>query len=112
MAVLRVDRVSPAPPFTYTGVDVFGPWSVVTRRTRGGQASSKRWGVIFTCLSKRAIHIEVVEELSSSSFINALRRFIAVRGYVREFRSDRGTNLVGIIYIVANLCSSRKLLNC
>lgn len=112
MADLRVDRVSPAPPFTYTGVDVFGPWSVVTRRTRGGQASSKRWGLIFTCLSKRAIHIEVVEELSSSSFINALRRFIAVRGYVREFRSDRGTNLVGIIYIVANLCSSRKLLNC
>lgn len=88
MADLQVNRVSPATPFTYTGVDVFGPWSVVTRRTRGGQASSKRLGVIFTCLRVRAIHIEVVEKLSPSSFINALRRFIAVRGHVREFRSD------------------------
>ncbi|XP_061187504.1 uncharacterized protein LOC133195627 [Saccostrea echinata] len=95
MADLPVDRVSPAPPFSYTGVDVFGPWSVVTRRTRGGQASSKRWGVIFTCLSIRAIHMEVVEELSSSSFINALRRFTAIRGQVKELRSDRGRNFVG-----------------
>lgn len=95
MADFSVDRVSPAPPFTYTGVDVFGPWSVVTRRTRGGQASSKRWGVIFTCLSIKAIHIEVVEELISSLFIYVLRRFIAVRGHVREFRFNRGTNFVG-----------------
>ncbi|XP_056022195.1 uncharacterized protein LOC130055048 [Ostrea edulis] len=52
-------------------------------------------GIIFTCLVCRAIHIEVVEELSSSSFINAARRFIAIRGPVRQFRSDRGTNFVG-----------------
>lgn len=90
----KIRNLEDALPFKYTGVDVFGPWSVVIRRTRGGQASSKRWGVIFTCLSIRAIHIEVVEELSSTSFINALRRFIAVRGHVREFRSDRGTNFV------------------
>lgn len=51
--------------------------------------------MIFTCLSIKAIHIEVVEELSSSSFINALRRFIAVGGRVSKFRSNRATNFVG-----------------
>ncbi|XP_071098015.1 uncharacterized protein [Haliotis cracherodii] len=95
MADLPSDRLMPSPPFTYVGLDTFGPWFVVTRRTRGGQANNKRWAVLFTCLTTRAIHIEVVEELSSSSFINALRRFISIRGPVKQLRSDRGTNFVG-----------------
>ncbi|XP_045210756.2 uncharacterized protein LOC123562171 [Mercenaria mercenaria] len=95
MSDLPVDRVKQAAPFSYVGVDVFGPWSVVCRRTRGGQASSKRWAVLFTCLTIRAIHIEVIDEMSSSAFINALRRFISIRGKVKQFRSDRGTNFVG-----------------
>ena len=45
----------------------------------------------------RAIHIEVVDELLSSAFTNALRRLIAIRGPVKEFRSDRGTNFTGAI---------------
>ena len=45
----------------------------------------------------RAVHIELVEEMSSSSFINALRRFVCIRGAVKEFRSDRGTNFVGAL---------------
>ena len=48
-----------------------------------------------TCLTSLAVHIEVVEELSSSSFINALGRFVAIRGNVRTFRSDRCTNFIG-----------------
>ena len=95
MSDLPSDRLTPCPPFTYVGVDTFGPWSVVTRRTRGGQASSKRWAIRFSCLVSRGIHIEVVEELSTSSFINSLRRFIALRGPVKEFRSDCGTNFTG-----------------
>lgn len=43
----------------------------------------------------RAIHIEVIKELSSAAFINALRRFIAIRGPVVQFRSYRGTNFIG-----------------
>ena len=75
----------------------FGPWEVLARRTRGGHANSKRWAVMFTCLTTRAVHIEVVEELSSSSFIMTLKRLIAIRGPVSHFRSDRGTNFVGSI---------------
>lgn len=97
MADLPRARVEEAPPFTYVGVDVFGPWEITSRKTRGGLANSKRWAVLFTCLSIRAVHIEVVDEMSSSAFINALRRFTAVRGKVAEFRSERGTNFVGAV---------------
>ena len=95
MADLPADQLEQAPSFTYVRVDVFGPWSVVTRRTRDGQANSKRCAVLFTCLCVRAIHIEVIEDMSSSAFINALRLFVSIRGKVKEFRSDRGTNFVG-----------------
>ncbi|KAK3082830.1 hypothetical protein FSP39_006584 [Pinctada imbricata] len=95
MADLPEDRLKPAPPFSYVGVDTFGPWPVVHRRTRGGLAHQKRWALLFTCLVTRAIQIELIEELSSSSFINALRRLVAIRGPVVQFRSDRGTNFVG-----------------
>jgi len=57
MADLPSDRLSTEPPFTYVGLDVFGPWVITTRRTRGGQANSKRWAVLFTCMSTRAMHI-------------------------------------------------------
>ena len=97
MADLPPDRLEPGPPFTNVGVDCFGPWEVFSRRTRGGHASSKRWAVMFTCLTTRGVHIEVVEQLSSSSFIMALKRFTAIRGPVTHFRSDRGTNFVGSI---------------
>ena len=97
MGNLPPDRIHPSPPFTFVGVDLFGPWHVTSRRTRGGIAESKRWGVLFTCLVSRAIHIEVAEELSTSSFINALRRFISIRGPVKQMRSDRGTNFIGAV---------------
>ena len=50
MSNLPQERVTPSAPFSHIGVNVFGPWSVVARKTRGGVANSKRWAVIFTCL--------------------------------------------------------------
>ncbi|XP_052087654.1 uncharacterized protein LOC127724660 [Mytilus californianus] len=55
MADLPEERLLACPPFTYVGVDCFGPWNIVTRRTRGGSANSKRWAVLFVCFSCRAI---------------------------------------------------------
>lgn len=51
--------------------------------------------MLFTCLNIRAIHIEVIESLNTSSFINALRRLLAIRGPVKQIRSDRGADFVG-----------------
>lgn len=90
MADLPADRVEVAAPFTYTGCDVFGPYTVKDRRT-----SIKRYGLIFTCLSSRAVHIEMLDDLSTDSFINSLRCFISLRGNVRILRRDNGTNFVG-----------------
>jgi hypothetical protein len=95
MADLPVERLTPAPPFSFVGLEVFGPWQVMARRTRGGIADSKRWAVIFTCLAVRAIHIELLESMNTSCFINALRRFFAIRGPAVQLRCDNGTNFVG-----------------
>ena len=95
MADLPLDRTEVCPPFTNVGFDVFGPWAVQTRKTRGGGVNAKRWGLVFTCLSSRAIHIEVLEAMDSSAFICALRRFFALQGHAKLLRCDRGTNFVG-----------------
>jgi hypothetical protein len=91
MADLPKDRVTPnRPPFTFVGVDYFGPF-MVTR----GRSLVKRYGCVFTCLTTRAIHIEVAHSMDTSSFINALLRFTSRRGNPEEIRSDNGTNFVG-----------------
>ncbi|XP_055623383.1 uncharacterized protein LOC129766811 [Toxorhynchites rutilus septentrionalis] len=77
-------------PFTHVGLDYFGPIEVIV-----GRRIEKRWGMLATCLTVRAIHIEVVYSLSTSSCIMAIRNFIARRGTPLNIYSDRGTNFVG-----------------
>uniref|UniRef100_W8AYL5 Pro-Pol polyprotein n=1 Tax=Ceratitis capitata TaxID=7213 RepID=W8AYL5_CERCA len=76
--------------FSYTGVDFFGPYFVAVGRRR-----EKRWGCLFTCLTVRAIHLELARDLSADAFIICLRNFINRRGVPTRIRSDRGTNFVG-----------------
>ena len=88
MAALPEDHLTVAQtPFTSAGVDCFGPFQVQHR-----QILLKRYGVIFTCLTIRAVHIEVAHSLDTDSFLLALRRFIARRGQVQKIRSDNRTN--------------------
>lgn len=90
MADLPMDQVTlDHPLFTNVGVDFFGPFEV-----KCGRKTVKRYGVIFTCLNIRAVHLEVAHSLDTHSCINAVRRFIARRGQVKLIRSDNGTNLV------------------
>lgn len=83
-------RMTEAPPFSYCGVDFFGPFLV-----RQGRKDLKRYGAIFSCFASRAVHLEVASNLETDTFILALRRFIGRRGNVRTIRSDNGTNFVG-----------------
>lgn len=64
MADLPPERLSLSPPFTYVGLDVFGPWSVVTRCTRGGAAQNKHWAILFTCMYIRAVGTELIESMN------------------------------------------------
>ena len=78
------------PCFFATGVDYFGPIQV--RKLR---KTEKRYGCLFVCMATKAIHLEVAHSLDSSSFIQALRRFIGRRGKPHIMYSDNGTNFVG-----------------
>ena len=90
MADLPLDRITPdKPPFTYVGVDCFGPFLI-----RRGRTEVKRYGVLYTCLVVRAVHIEVAHNLDTDSFLNSFRRFVARRGSPELIRSDNGGNFV------------------
>ncbi|KAJ8366331.1 hypothetical protein AAFF_G00361240 [Aldrovandia affinis] len=73
-----------------TGIDCFGPLQV-----KVGRRSEKRWGLLFKCLTTRAVHIEVLSSINTDSFLMALRRFISRRGKPAELLSDQGTNFRG-----------------
>ena len=92
MSELPSDRLQECPPFTYCGVDLFGPFLI-----KNGRKEMKRYGVMFTCLCSRAVHIEVAHSLDTDSFILSLRRFIGSRGNIHLMRSDNGSNFVGAI---------------
>ncbi|GBM68075.1 hypothetical protein AVEN_66743-1 [Araneus ventricosus] len=81
---LPQDRVVPCPPFTTVGTDFTG---AITVKTTGG-ALQKMYIVLFTCAVTRAVHLEVVSNMSVKSFIMSLRRFLARRGCVKVFYSD------------------------
>ncbi|XP_070145035.1 uncharacterized protein [Drosophila kikkawai] len=91
MAPLPEDRLEAGGwPFKYTGLDYFGPLLVTVARHR-----EKRWVALFTCLTTRAIHLELAHDLSTDSCIIAIRNFVCRRGPVHRLRSDNGKNFVG-----------------
>jgi hypothetical protein len=77
-------------PFSHVGADCFGPILV-----KAGRSEVKRWGVIFTCLTFRAAHLEIVLDLSADQMLLAIRRLVARRGQIVSMYSDNGTNFVG-----------------
>lgn len=77
-------------PFTHCGVDFFGPLTVVI-----GRRHEKRYGALFTCLTTRAVHLELVHSLEADAMIMALRRMTARRGTPKVLYSDNATNFHG-----------------
>ncbi len=80
------------PPFANCGVDLFGPVLI-----KQGRKRLKRWVALFTCLTVRCIHLEVVDSPDTDDFINALRRFTNRRGCPKEMFSDCGSNFKGAV---------------
>ncbi|XP_036319310.1 uncharacterized protein LOC118733830 [Rhagoletis pomonella] len=91
MGSLPQDRLTPfVRPFTFTGLDYFGPINVAI-----GRRTEKRWVALFTCLTVRAIHLELAQDLSTDACILCIRNFINRRGVPARLRSDNGTNFIG-----------------
>lgn len=88
LPVARLDFSSK--PFTHVGVDCFGHYDV-----KFGRGKIKRWVMIFTCLTFRAVHLELLNDMSTNECMAAIRRFQTRRGRNKAFYSDCGTNFVG-----------------
>jgi hypothetical protein len=78
--------------FETIGVDYFSPFNV-----KRGRRREKRWCCLFTCLTIRAVHLEVTFSMDSDSFLCAFFRFVARRGVPHDVYSDNGTNFVGAL---------------
>ncbi|XP_068209204.1 uncharacterized protein [Palaemon carinicauda] len=91
MGQLPLERLKPSPPFAYTALDLYGP--IFIRDTVKGRTKGKAYGVIFNCLSTRAVHLDLIEGYSAKDFLDGLRRFVSLRGCPKEIYSDRGTQL-------------------
>ena len=94
MGQLPKDRVTAARPFSNVGVDYCGPFYIKERRRRN-RAKIKVYVAVFVCLVVKAVHLELVSDMTTEAFIAALRRFISRRGRPRTISSDNGTNFVG-----------------
>lgn len=94
MGDLPSQRVTQLKPFQCVGVDYAGPFSISLSKHRGVK-TQKAYLCLFVCFATKALHLELASDLSSESFIAALRRFIARRGRCNQIFSDCGSNFVG-----------------
>ncbi|GFU85414.1 integrase catalytic domain-containing protein [Trichonephila clavipes] len=110
MGNLPKHRVTLERPFFSCGIDYAGPVLIKCNKGRGTK-STKGYIALFVCLATKAVHIEAVGDLTTDSFIAALRRFSARRGAPRHIYSDNGTNFVGARRKLDEIRKCRKI-NC
>jgi hypothetical protein len=94
MGNLPSERVQPQRPFLISGVDYAGPYLIKTNNLRNTR-KVKAYIALFVCFSTKAVHLELVGDLSTESFLAAFKRFTSRRGHVKQIFSDNGSNFVG-----------------
>ena len=94
MGNLPEERIMPSRPFSKVGVDFGGPLLIKEGRGKG-KRTTKSYICLFICLSTKAVHLELVGDLTSDSFLSALKRLISRRGNISFVLSDNATNFVG-----------------
>ena len=87
MPPLPTHRVTPSPPFSHSGVDYFGPLFIKSK-----DATKKVWVCLYTCLATRAIHLELMSDMSTEQFLLGFRRFVSQRGNIKELISDNASH--------------------
>ncbi len=94
MGQLPADRVLPSPPFSTVGLDFAGPL-LCKRGNPRKPTLIKTYICIFVCFSTKAVHLELVSDLSSAAFLACFTRFTGRRGCPSIVYSDNGTNFRG-----------------
>lgn len=94
MGDLPAERVTACRPFQRSGVDYAGPILLKSSNGRGNR-TIKAYIALFVCFATKAVHIEVVSDLTTSAFLAAFKRFTARRGKCSDVFSDCGTNFIG-----------------
>lgn len=94
MADLPSDRVTGVRPFLGVGTDFAGPFFIKTSSLRNAKIQ-KCYLCVFVCLATKAVHLEIVSDLSVDAFIATFTRFVSRRGLPSLMRSDCGTNYTG-----------------
>ena len=108
MGDLPQSRVTPSRPFSRSGVDFAGPLYILKSKGKGAK-TSKAYICIFICMAVKAIHLELVSDLTSDAFIAAFKRFVARRGQCYEIWSDNGTNFVAANKDLMSMWEEAKL---
>ncbi|XP_045455426.1 uncharacterized protein LOC123665124 [Melitaea cinxia] len=102
MGNLPQQRVTLEFPFLDTGVDYAGPVMIANHKGKGCR-HIKSYICVFVCLATKALHLELVSDLTKEAFIAALNRFISRRGKPRNIYSDNGTTFVGTFHELSTL---------
>lgn len=94
MGNLPKSHVELARPFLKTGVDFAGPYYIKTSLRRNAPVN-KAYACVWVCFATKAMYIELVNDLTTQSFLNAMQRFFDRRGSCTDIYSDNATNFVG-----------------
>ncbi|GFT69416.1 integrase catalytic domain-containing protein [Trichonephila clavipes] len=94
MGNIPYERVNMAPPFSITGLDLGGPYFVTYKHQRKG-VLNKIYVYVCICFVTRAIHLEILSDLTSDAIIATLKRFMSRRGKCSKIFTDKATNFVG-----------------
>ena len=81
MVDLSADRISTEPPFMCVGLDMFGPFTVKHYREE-----MKQYGIIFTCISSRAVHLEIVQNMETLESFSSIRKVYSTS---RKHKTDK-----------------------
>lgn len=94
MGDLPKSRVTPSRPFYHCGVDYAGPFEIKANKGRGIK-TCKGYIALFVCMATKAVHLELVSDMSTPTFLNALSRVVSRRGPIKMLFSDCGSNFIG-----------------
>lgn len=99
-------RVNVSSPFLFTAVDFAGPMFL---KDKGGPCSSKVWIALFTCCVSRAVHLELVPDMTTTTFVRCLKRFTARRGLPKKIVSDNAKTFKATAKLINTVLNQREV---